>query len=118
VLPRDKPISSEWFEKPNGRFRFARAGGSSIAQSPEVREDIVSLRSGKCLEDSLGAVSRLGNQEVYSVVVAALTGEFYPGRLANIMTIEEVPNILEEETCNPRLGHYKHVIDGQHRLSE
>ena len=39
---------------------FRRAGGSRVAQSPKIRENIVFLRGCNCLENSLGALAGLG----------------------------------------------------------
>src|SRR5207249_3020888 len=99
-------------------LRFSRPGGSRVAQSPKIRDDIVFLRSGDCLQDSLWSLSRFRNQEVYAVVVATFPGEFYPGGVTDVIAVEEVADVLKEKTRNPMLRHHKHIIDGQHRLNK
>ncbi len=97
---------------------FSGSGGSRIAESPQIRKDIILLRSGDCLQDSLWSLSGFRNEEVYAMIVATFPGEFYSGGVSNVIGVEEVSNILEKEARDSRLAHHKHVVNSQHRLNE
>src|ERR1035441_8566422 len=67
--------------------RICGTSCTRVIQSPEVGEDVIALGSGNGLEDSLRPLSRFRNQEVNSMIIAALTGKLNSGRVANVMAV-------------------------------
>src|SRR5450755_718247 len=86
------------------RRRFSRPGSSRVVQRPKVRKNVVLLGSGYCLQDSLRAIARLGNEEVYAVVVTTFASQLHSGRITNIIAIQKVADIFKEKACDPSLG--------------